>query len=137
MATVYSRITAFYEANPDFRFSKGKTKSIYRIVKSVYDKNPDNPPVTYLDVEANGEPIQVRNYPESFTYIIDAFIKRLHEDHIRNVAEDEARKGTGTTKQKKGLKKPAKTPQAPVNQKKERKRIPAQKPLYSTKNFKK
>lgn len=114
MPTVYSRLQEYKKNGGEAEFSKRKYKQLVNCVRYLYDRKPTNPILEYTSSLEGNEVFTVRNYPESFVRIIDAIIRRFERDII-------SIKNT--------------TPVFFLPTKKERKRIPWRKPVYTGKKL--
>jgi hypothetical protein len=142
MSTLYERLCAFYGQNGEFRFSRKKLRLIANICKRIYDAHPEkNPPVSYTEsIEEEGT-FQVRRYHAAFLPTIDSVIQKVYRAHIDNVVKARLEVAQKARKLAQKAEAPPKSAQpVPVAVQKgeppvrrERKRIPAQKPVYSTK----
>jgi hypothetical protein len=138
MSTLYERLCAFYAQNGEFRFSRKKLRLIANICKRIYDAHPDkNPPVSYTEsIEEEGT-FQVRRYHAAFLPTIDSVIQKVYRAHIDNVVKAQLEVAQKAQRLKvKGEKSEGEILLsahfgAPVK-KRERKRIPAQKPVYTS-----
>src|SRR5688500_6542355 len=125
MPTIQERLDVFYQSIPGFQFSNRKIRTIKERVYCFYSTEQTTLEDMWWD----------RQYPVGFSPIIDKAIRDVYNEHHLNVTIQDQIRGTGTSKSRK--KSNAKPAQVVEPEKKQRKRIPARKPEYSTKNFKK
>lgn len=115
MSTFYQRFL-IYQQRPDAtKFKERDRKVIGMNLAKVFDSREQTIPFTIEDSLEDGILYRVRNYPNTFDYTIDCFIRNRHEFLTNKPAKKK------------------KAPPATTQEKKARKRIP--KPAFRLRNI--